>query len=84
MSEKSIKSIERIRKEEELVSKLEASDIAFMVLEGHYFQGKNIIKTNYSSFVMKKCYMALLFSIIDTCTYQYTQTFFQIFLACIL
>lgn len=44
MSEKSIKSIERIRKEEELVSKLEASDIAFMVLEGHYFQGKNIIK----------------------------------------
>lgn len=44
MSEESIKSSVRIRKEEELVSKLEASDIAFMVLERHYFQGKRIIK----------------------------------------
>lgn len=40
LREESIKSSERIRKKEELVSKLEASDIALMTLQGHYFQGK--------------------------------------------
>lgn len=40
LREESIKSSERIRKKEELVSKLEASDIALMALQGHYFQGK--------------------------------------------
>lgn len=40
--EESIKTSERIRKEKQLMSKLEASDIALMALQGHYFQGKII------------------------------------------
>lgn len=42
--EESLKTSERIRKEKQLISKLEASEIALMALHGHYFQGKIIIK----------------------------------------
>lgn len=40
LREESIKTKEGIRREKELKSKLEASEIAVMVLHGHYFQGK--------------------------------------------
>lgn len=40
LREESIKTKEGIRREKELKSKLEASEIAVMALHGHYFQGK--------------------------------------------
>lgn len=43
LREESIKTKEGIRREKELKSKLEASDIAVMVFQGNYFQGKNIV-----------------------------------------
>lgn len=43
LREESIKTKEGIRRKKELKSKLEASDIAVMVFQGNYFQGKNIV-----------------------------------------
>lgn len=40
LREKSIKTKEGIRREKELKSKLDASEIAVMALHGHYFEGK--------------------------------------------
>lgn len=43
LREESIKTKEGIRREKELKNKLEASDIAVMVFQGNYFQGKNMV-----------------------------------------
>lgn len=40
LRQESINTEEGIRREKELKSKLEASEIAVMALHGHYFQGK--------------------------------------------